>query len=447
MQGGKTDMNKLLSWMLILCLIFGGGCSLFAKEEKEVSGEPEEKEVKQAATDIEGMLKEGPGKYAGNKYDEEKVKAELDKLPTGLTADEAYNHLVALLAENYEREVEMLDSVDPTIKTNLATPGAAKAAEGESAFPKQINVEILLDASGSMAGRVPGGVKMDLAKDAIRSFVSKLPAGAQVALRVYGHKGSNRKEDKDLSCQSTELVYEPGTYDEKSFRKSLSRFKPTGWTPLAAAIEQAKTDLSGNTGENVENIVYVVSDGIETCGGDPVKAAKDLHESDIQAVVNIIGFDVDNEGQRALKKVAEAGGGKYATVNTGEDLREHLEEEYRSLREAWEMWRIDSSLEADRQWGDKWDVVNEAESSMLDKTLREDSRMLDARMYLDESGKMSREEYNSLREKVYHRINQLRNYRRERCSRLYDLLRENREKERQRVRNKADEMKKKYELD
>ena len=86
----------------------------------------------------------------------------------------------------------------------------------------------------------------------------------------------------------------------------------------------------------MENIVYVVSDGIETCGGDPVKAAKDLHESDIQAVVNIIGFDVDNEGQRALKKVAEAGGGKYATVNTGEDLREHLEEEYRSLREAWE---------------------------------------------------------------------------------------------------------------
>ena len=54
----------------------------------------------------------------------------MDKLPTGLTADEAYNHLVALLAENYEREVEMLDSVDPTIKTNLAIPGAAKAAEG-----------------------------------------------------------------------------------------------------------------------------------------------------------------------------------------------------------------------------------------------------------------------------------------------------------------------------
>ena len=59
-------------------------------------------EVKQAATDVEGMLREGPGKYAGDKYDEEKVKAELDKLPDNMTADEAYNHLVALLAEDYK---------------------------------------------------------------------------------------------------------------------------------------------------------------------------------------------------------------------------------------------------------------------------------------------------------------------------------------------------------
>ena len=81
----------------------------------------------------------------------------------------------------------------------------------------------------------------------------------------------------------------------------------------------------------MENIIYVVSDGIETCGGDPVKAAKELHQSEIQAIVNIIGFDVDNAGQRALKKVAEAGGGKYTTVNTGEDLRKHLEEEYERL--------------------------------------------------------------------------------------------------------------------
>lgn len=77
---------------------------------------------------------------------------------------------------------------------------------------------------------------MDLAKDTIQSFVSKLPEGVQVALRVYGHKGSNREKDKDLSCQSTEMVYGLGTQDDESFRKSLSRFNPTGWIPLSAAI-------------------------------------------------------------------------------------------------------------------------------------------------------------------------------------------------------------------
>src|SRR5690606_24237196 len=322
--------------MLILCLVFSSGCSLISgknADQSDMDKKSDEVEVKQAATDVEGMLREGPGKYAGDKYDEEKVKAELDKLPDNMTADEAYNHLVALLAEDYKPILKKLDALDPSIKTNIKSPGGVNAPEGE--LPKQVNVEILLDASGSMAGRVNGGVKMDLAKDAIRNFVSKLPEGVQVALRVYGHKGSNQQKDKELSCKSTEVVYPLGAYDKATFQKSLNKFRPTGWTPLAAAIEQAKNDLSENTGENVENIIYVVSDGIETCGGDPVKAAKELHESEIQAIVNIIGFDVDNEGQRALKKVAEAGGGKYTTVSSGEDLQRYLEKEYARLRVEW----------------------------------------------------------------------------------------------------------------
>src|SRR5690606_1996271 len=177
-------MKRALLWMLVLCLVFSSGCSLLSgksADQADADKDSNEVEVKQAATEGEGMLREGSGKYAGDKYDEEKVKAELDKLPDNLTADEAYNHLVALLAEDYKPELEVLEKFDPTIKTNIETPGGVNAPEGE--LPKQVNVEILLDASGSMAGRVSGGVKMDLAKDAIRDFVSKLPEGAQVALR------------------------------------------------------------------------------------------------------------------------------------------------------------------------------------------------------------------------------------------------------------------------
>ncbi len=394
-------------------------------------------EVKQAATDVEGMLREGPGKYAGDKYNEEKVKAELDKLPDNMTADEAYNHLVALLAEDYKPILKELDTFDTTIKTNIKTPGGVNAPEGE--LPKQVNVEILLDASGSMAGRVSGGVKMDLAKEAIRDFVSKLPEGAQVALRVYGHKGSNQKKDKELSCKSTEVVYPLGAYDKSSFQKSLDKFRPTGWTPLAAAIEQAKSDLSGKTGENVENIIYVVSDGIETCGGDPVKAAKELHESEIQAIVNIIGFDVDNEGQRALKKVAEAGGGKYTTVNTGEDLRRHLEEEYTRLRVEWMHWGNEGYLDAQSQWSKKWERVDYLLNIvMADMNFKELERMSDAQDYLESKGKL--QDSTKLYNRISDRWSKIRSYQQKRYDELSNILEEERDKEQKRVREKEKEM-------
>ena len=396
-------LRRKLGWLAILSLVFFVACSQPAdKFETNRSSSDQEKKVKQAATDVEGMLREGPGKYAGDNYDEEKVKAELDNLPNNLTADEAYNYLIPLLAEDYEPEVETLDNLDPTIRTNIEMPEGVNAPEGE--LPKQVNVEILLDASGSMAGRVSGGVKMDLAKEAIRDFVSKLPEGVQVALRVYGHKGSNQQKDKELSCKSTEVVYPLGAYDESSFQKSLDKFRPSGWTPLAAAIEQAKSDLSEKTGENVENIIYVVSDGIETCGGDPVKAAKELHQSEIQAIVNIIGFDVNNAGQRALKKVAEAGGGKYTTVSTGEDLRKHLEREYDRLRDKWYEWGLHSRMDVNKQMLDKWGVMSKASNSIIKKLLRERERMWSAKDYLEKSSKLKDGSVGGdLYQKIWHR--------------------------------------------
>jgi len=427
--------GRLIFFLIFTFLV---ACSNPADEAEKTPSNQDE--VKQAATDVEGMLREGPGKYAGDKYDEEKVKAELDKLPDDLTADEAYNYLVALLAEDYKPIVKELDEIDPTIQTNIKTPGGVNDPEGE--LPKQVNVEILLDASGSMAGRVSGGVKMDLAKKAIQSFVSKMPEGTQVALRVYGHKGSNQQKDKELSCKSTEVVYPLGSYDKSPFQKSLNKFRPTGWTPLAAAIEEAKKDLSGKTGENVENIIYVVSDGIETCGGDPVKAAKDLHQSEIQAIVNIIGFDVDNAGQQALKKVAEAGGGKYTTVNTGEDLRKHLEGEYRRLKLEWMSWGNKGYLDAQQQWTDKWKKMFDLTTLLSRKNREERTRMIKAKNYLESKGKL--QDPVGLQKKTSERWSKINKYRKDRYIELDKILKAEKDKEQERVKEKEKEMRDQY---
>ena len=140
---------------------------------------------------------------------------------------------------------------------------------------------------------------MDLAKQAIQQFAAKLPEGTNVSLRVFGYKEGKSKQE---SCQSSETVYPLSSYDASSFDSALNKFGAQGWTPLAKAIRDAKADLSSQTSEGVENIVYVVSDGEETCGGDPVKEAKELHTSDMKAIVNIIGFDVSNSGATSVER-------------------------------------------------------------------------------------------------------------------------------------------------
>lgn len=182
------------------------------------------------------------------------------------------------------------------------------------------NIAIHLDSSGSMAAYVPGGIKMDLAKSAIKKYASGLPQDSVISLRVYGHEGTGSDNDKTLSCSSTAIMYDANSYQDEGFTNALTQFKPSGWTPLAATIKSAYDDLKVRSADNSENILFIVSDGIETCGGNPVEEAKRLANSDLNVKVNIIGFNVDDEGQKQLKETAAAGNGTYYTVNSNIDL-------------------------------------------------------------------------------------------------------------------------------
>ena len=350
---------KKATWLLLIGILFAmvmAGCS----EEKNTSAEeknaaeketaePEEeaeteKDIPEAAVhNVEEIVKE-KGKYNAQELTEEDQQAileELETVPDGLTGEEAYSIAVSLFAADIEEEAAKFEEVDPTIQIDSSTP------EDEIDIPDQetVNVAILLDASGSMAGEVSGGQKMKLAKQAIHKYAADLPEGSNVMLRVYGHQGTGTEEAKEMSCKSNEVVYDLGEYDEQAFTASLEKFDPAGWTPLAGAIEAAEQDLKEQTGENVRNVIYVVSDGIETCGGDPVAAAASLNESDIQAEVNIIGFDVDNEGQKQLEAVAKAGKGQYKSVYSESELNDYLKQEYSRLYWEWLAWGNDRSFD------------------------------------------------------------------------------------------------------
>ncbi|MDE3840779.1 amino acid dehydrogenase [Bacillus methanolicus] len=234
-----------------------------------------------------------------------------------LTGDEVYDYLVYMLGSGKYREYyDQLIAYDH----GFVMPELPEGRDEIETKQKKMNVVVLMDASGSMKQKVSGGVKMDLAKDAIGKFLEQIPEEANVSLLAYGHLGTGKDSDKAKSCSAVEPVYQLKPYVSTSFTKALNSFSASGWTPLAGAIEKVHDMLKPYNNEDYHNEVFIVSDGIETCGGDPVQAAKKLQESNIKAKVNIIGFDVDDQGQQQLKLVAEAGGGEYATVRDKSEL-------------------------------------------------------------------------------------------------------------------------------
>lgn len=416
----KRKTTKWLMLFGIVFLVILAGCSKSdeaavaeeppAKEEQAPAKEAEKAEMEAesrfpeaAVHNVVEIVKE-KGKYVPNDMTEqqkEELQKELEAAPEGLTGEEAYALAVSLVGADIEEAAAIINEVDPVIQIDSSTP------EDEIDIPDQqtVNVAILLDSSGSMAAEVSGGQKMELAKSAIQKYASDLPEGSNIMLRVYGHEGTGTNADKAMSCASNEVVYDLGVYDEQKFTDSLDQFAPAGWTPLAGAIEAAEEDLKAQKGENVRNVIYVVSDGIETCGGDPVAAAASLSESDIQAEVNIIGFDVDNEGQKQLEEVAKAGKGQYKSVYSESELNDYLEQEYSRLYWEWLSWGNDRKLEILSQSNDIYFDLLAASNDVNSRILASNNMMSSIRYDLIELEKFKDDEaidkYNELR-KIRH---------------------------------------------
>ncbi len=175
-----------------------------------------------------------------------------------------------------------------------------ESVEQEAAPSKAI---ILLDASSSMLLNANGRLKMDTAKSAVRSFASTMGNESAVSLYVYGHAGTQARSDKELSCGTIDEVYPLGKYDQSEFNDAVAAVSAKGWTPLAGAIKQVREDHQSTLDDIT---VYIVSDGAETCDGDPVAEALAFADGNPDRHVNIIGFQVDQLAESQLKAVAEA---------------------------------------------------------------------------------------------------------------------------------------------
>ncbi|MGN6574297.1 MAG: vWA domain-containing protein [Nocardioides sp.] len=201
-----------------------------------------------------------------------------------------------------------------TLLTVVGNPVASATDGSEDADGR---MELVLDASGSMKEpHGDGRTRFRAAVDALREVVGALPGGMQVGLRIYGSK----IDDGPGSCQDSELVVPVGPLDKGALRNALGKARPLGNTPIAYSLREAAKDLPS---EGSRTIV-LVSDGEESCGGDPCQVARDLSKQGLDLHVDVVGFQVDAKARNQLTCIAQAGRGTFYDAPNADALVSQL---------------------------------------------------------------------------------------------------------------------------
>ncbi len=176
---------------------------------------------------------------------------------------------------------------------------------------------VIFDASGSMLQKMKGGRRIDVARETFVSVVENvLPDGIRVALRVFGEGGPD-------SCESV-LKLPLAELDRAALTEAISKIQPINLskTPIAASLEAAAADLAEATGSK---LVLLLTDGEETCGGDPQAAIAKLREGGLDVRVSIVGFALDQaELKQTFRDLAEKGGGEFYDAGDKEGLEVSL---------------------------------------------------------------------------------------------------------------------------
>ncbi len=176
-------------------------------------------------------------------------------------------------------------------------------------------IHIILDASWSMTQPLDGSTRFEVARETVANIVNKrLPAGTPVTMRMFGNRQGN------LACQ-TDLMIPYGELNRASFNGVLLAERPqfNANTALAASLAAVPSDLVAAADQAV--IVVLLTDGQESCGGDPAAEIAALGEAGFDVVVNIVGLSIVDEALEAqFRRWAELGHGAYFAADDAETL-------------------------------------------------------------------------------------------------------------------------------
>ncbi|MGJ4787325.1 vWA domain-containing protein [Leptospira koniambonensis] len=164
----------------------------------------------------------------------------------------------------------------------------------------------ILDASGSMNEYLGIYQKVHLAKKYVRHYVDKLPEETEVGFIAYGNRLPG--------CQSSRLYQPLEKGNRPGFQNKLFGLTPSGATPLAESIRIAGDYI---VRRKSPTDLILVTDGIESCYGNPEKELQVLQQKGVNFKMHIFGLGLKPDEKRIMQSLAKTGNGKY--YNVGED--------------------------------------------------------------------------------------------------------------------------------
>ena len=198
-------------------------------------------------------------------------------------------------------------------------------------------IDIVMDYSGSMSNWI------NAAKVAMTTIVNQIPQGTKIGFRTFGQdSGSNpysptvEKAKKIIKkangiysavvsspttaylgntsgyCAATKSIVPVTTYNPTTLLAGMNMTKIGGATPLTYALHQAvNSDLSSFPTTSTKKIV-LITDGDETCGGDPCAFVRDLVSKRKDIIIDVV---LVSAYSNKLKCLSDATGGKFYTAN------------------------------------------------------------------------------------------------------------------------------------
>ncbi len=185
----------------------------------------------------------------------------------------------------------------PQTSQNACTPDRPKYKAPE--------VVLVVDASGSMEDSIPGASsRMQASKGAIGNLVQSMPGDIDIGLIEF----------TDCNQVKRDRFYSPS--ERQTLIDQVNRLAPTRGTPLEQAVRRAGLVIS----ESVEGVIVVVTDGSDSCNGDPCAAARAIAASKPNVKINVIDISGSSSNPSA-QCMAQATGGRVFQPNSAAEMK------------------------------------------------------------------------------------------------------------------------------